>query len=308
MDSWRLGPERRPVWTAPDHRVALPRCPRSDRRRSMTCRARTASACSPPRPAGTRPRRTAIPTCSGTFSSGRTSSTAPSWRGSSSTRRAWPATLVGAADTRAFEAWAEGGWWPVLRAQYPQLGDGTRDAEVIELIQRPHPADAAIVASSIQPPPYQPARTRPWTRAWTDAGRVARRGAPLGQIRGVHLDVGASNRNAIAFYRHPASRRSRRRRRDRDGAAARLTTGAATRGAYFLRLVPLERPFDDGLGGRPGRRLCRRLRRRLCRRLRGPLGRGLGGRPPARGSRRQPWAAPTSSAPCVAITIPAPAS
>ena len=94
-DSWRLGRERRPVWTAPDHRVALPRCPRSDRRRSMTCRARTGSACSPPRPAGTRPRRTAIPTCSGTSSSGRTSSTAPSWRGSSSIRRAWRATWWG---------------------------------------------------------------------------------------------------------------------------------------------------------------------------------------------------------------------
>ena len=90
--------------------------------------------------------------------------------------------VVGAADTRAFEAWAEGAWWPVLRAQYPALGDGTRDAEVIEMIQRPQPGRRRDRRRVSQPPPYQPARARPRTRAGTDAGRVARRGAPLGRI------------------------------------------------------------------------------------------------------------------------------
>src|SRR5689334_5359729 len=33
--------------------------------------------------------------------------------------------LLAAIDTRAFEAWAEGAWWPVLRERYPlRAGDG----------------------------------------------------------------------------------------------------------------------------------------------------------------------------------------
>lgn len=110
--------------------------------------------------------------------------------------------VVGAADTGAFEAWAEGDWWPVLRAQYPALGDGTRDAELIEMIQRPQLADAAIVVeypSHLHINLLERARGHGHGRRLVEwlAGELRSHGS-----RGVHLDVGASNHNAIAFYRH----------------------------------------------------------------------------------------------------------
>ena len=110
--------------------------------------------------------------------------------------------LLGAADTRALEAWAEHDWWPALRAQFPEPGDGTRDAELIELIHRPHLADAAIVdeyPSHLHINLLERARGHGHGR--TLIGWLA---AELrsGGSRGVHLDVGAANQNAIAFYRH----------------------------------------------------------------------------------------------------------
>ena len=109
--------------------------------------------------------------------------------------------VVGAADTRAFEAWAEAAWWPVLRAQYPELGDGTRDAEVIELIHRPHLADPAIVVeypSHLHINLLERARGHGQGRSLVEWLAAELRSAGS---RGVHLDVGALNHNAIAFYR-----------------------------------------------------------------------------------------------------------
>jgi len=109
---------------------------------------------------------------------------------------------VGAADSRAFEAWAARAWWPVLRAQYPLLVDGTRDADVIELIHQPPLADPAFVAefpSHLHINLLPRARRQGLGRALIDwlAGEFRTAGSP-----GVHLDVAAANRNAIAFYRH----------------------------------------------------------------------------------------------------------
>ena len=110
--------------------------------------------------------------------------------------------LAGAADTRELEAWAERAWWPVLRAQYPELDDGTRDAEVIEMIHRPPLADASIV---VEYPSHLHINL-------LERGRGLGHGRTLiewlaaelrsGGSRGVHLHVGARNHNAIAFYQH----------------------------------------------------------------------------------------------------------
>jgi ribosomal protein S18 acetylase RimI-like enzyme len=110
--------------------------------------------------------------------------------------------VVGAADSRVFEAWAEGAWWPVLRAQYPAPGDGTPDAEVIELIHRPPLADPAIVVeypSHLHINLLARARGHGQGRTLLEwlAGELRSGGS-----RGVHLHVGASNHNAVAFYRH----------------------------------------------------------------------------------------------------------
>jgi len=109
---------------------------------------------------------------------------------------------LAARDARAFEAWAEAAWWPLLRDQYPIRDDGSPDAEVIRLFHSPPRAPDAVVREY----PAQAhidllARVR-----GRGCGRelmerqlesLRRQGAP-----GVHLDVAADNANAIAFYRH----------------------------------------------------------------------------------------------------------
>jgi ribosomal protein S18 acetylase RimI-like enzyme len=109
---------------------------------------------------------------------------------------------VGAADTRAFEAWAERAWWPVLRDQYPELGVGTPDGDVVELIHRPHLAEASIVAeypSHLHINLLERARGHGHGRALIEWLAAELRN---GGSRGVHLNVGPANHNAIAFYRH----------------------------------------------------------------------------------------------------------
>lgn len=109
---------------------------------------------------------------------------------------------LAALDTRAFRDWAEAEWWPVLRAQYPLLEDGSEDAEIIRLIHEPPIAPAAIVdryPSHLHIDLLDRARGSGLGRHLID-GQVAalrERGS-----RGVHLDVAATNTNAISFYRH----------------------------------------------------------------------------------------------------------
>lgn len=110
--------------------------------------------------------------------------------------------VVGAADSRTFEAWAERAWWPVLRAQYPELGDGSWDAEVIELIHRPPLADPAFVdayPSHLHINLLERARGHGHGRAMV--GWLAEELRSAGSS-GVHLNVSARNHDAIAFYRH----------------------------------------------------------------------------------------------------------
>lgn len=110
--------------------------------------------------------------------------------------------LLGAADTRAFEAWAEEAWWPTLRDQYPLLDDGTPEAELIEAIHHPSPAPEDVVAvypSHLHLDLLERARGRGLGRALIEGLLVDLRARGS---RGVHLNVGTANENAIAFYRH----------------------------------------------------------------------------------------------------------
>ena len=110
--------------------------------------------------------------------------------------------LFGAADTRAFAAWAEAEWWPQLRAQYPRRDDGSPDADTIRLIHEPPMAPDDVVAaypSHLHIDLLERARGRGLGRVLIDGllAELRDRGSA-----GVHLAVGEHNDNAIAFYRH----------------------------------------------------------------------------------------------------------
>lgn len=109
---------------------------------------------------------------------------------------------LAAADTRAFEAWAEQDWWPLLRRQYP-LGNGdTEDGEVIRLLHSPpHALDKIVVdyPAHLHIDLLPRMRGKGHGRGLIEALLIALRS--MGSY-GVHLEVGAGNVNAIAFYRH----------------------------------------------------------------------------------------------------------
>jgi ribosomal protein S18 acetylase RimI-like enzyme len=110
--------------------------------------------------------------------------------------------LLGAADTRAFAAWAEAEWWPPLRRQYPETAAATPDGEAIRLIHRPPIAPDEVIAdypSHLHIDLLDRARGHGLGRTLVDglAADLRKRGSG-----GVHLEVGAGNENAIAFYRH----------------------------------------------------------------------------------------------------------
>jgi ribosomal protein S18 acetylase RimI-like enzyme len=110
--------------------------------------------------------------------------------------------VLGCADTRAFEAWAEESWWPALREQYPLGGGDAVDAEMIGLLHAPPRSPDEVVE---QFPAHLHIDLLPRTQGhgygrtlieWLCAELAAR------GIRGVHLGVGSDNPNAIAFYEH----------------------------------------------------------------------------------------------------------
>lgn len=120
--------------------------------------------------------------------------------------------IVCAADTAAFERWAEREWWPPLRARYPDLDTDTdepaaetpaaRDAALVRRIHRPAPADPDLYRDH---PAHLHIDLLPRTQG-TGAGRrlmsaavgeLTRRGVP-----GVFLGVSKANTHAVGFYRH----------------------------------------------------------------------------------------------------------
>ena len=109
---------------------------------------------------------------------------------------------LAAADTRAFEAWCEASWWPVLRQRYPVADGDSADAEIISLFHAPPRASDAVVDA-------YPAHLHIDLLASARGAGLGRRlvERQLADLRregspGVHLDVATTNANAIAFYRH----------------------------------------------------------------------------------------------------------
>ncbi|GAB3124369.1 GNAT family N-acetyltransferase [Glaciibacter psychrotolerans] len=110
--------------------------------------------------------------------------------------------LLGTADTRGFEDWAEAEWWPALRLRYPDRGGSTSDDELIRQIHAPVRAPESVVADF---PAHLHIDLMPRLqghgsgRALIDAVLAEFRGR---DVPGVHLNVGAENHNAISFYQH----------------------------------------------------------------------------------------------------------
>jgi ribosomal protein S18 acetylase RimI-like enzyme len=110
--------------------------------------------------------------------------------------------LLSADDTLAFEARAERSWWPPLRARYPLVEDGSRDAELIRLIHAPEvtPPDlAADYPAHLHIDLLERARGLGLGRQLIErlVGDLRTR-----EVAGVHLGVDEANVNAIGFYEH----------------------------------------------------------------------------------------------------------
>jgi len=110
--------------------------------------------------------------------------------------------VLGARDTRRFEAWQEREWWPRLRTQYPITGGSTLDDELISHLHTPVTAPESVVERypahlhiDLLPRAQGKGLGRVMLETLFDALRA-------GGVSGVHLDVGEDNHNAIAFYRH----------------------------------------------------------------------------------------------------------
>ena len=111
--------------------------------------------------------------------------------------------ILGAVDSRAFEAALERTWWPALRAQYRLDDTATSPADRIarHLIHHPVHADETLVADfpshlhiDLRPPRKDAATVGDWSPACSTALRAD-------GSRGVHLGVSPRNVGAISFYR-----------------------------------------------------------------------------------------------------------
>jgi ribosomal protein S18 acetylase RimI-like enzyme len=114
--------------------------------------------------------------------------------------------ILGAVDTRAFEALAEERWWPTLRPLYTDPAgtphaDWTRDQRLSWLIHHPWRAPDRIVAPfpshlhiDLLPRLQGRGLGRRLMDRWLETARAL--GSP-----GVHLGVDAANARAMRFYR-----------------------------------------------------------------------------------------------------------
>ena len=112
--------------------------------------------------------------------------------------------VIGALDSRRFEATLAQAWWPALRERYPLGRDGRTpaDEETVRLIHHPPTAVDEVLAAGYPShlhidllPDLQGAG---WGRRLIDTllDSLASAGSP-----GVHLGVSARNERAIGFYR-----------------------------------------------------------------------------------------------------------
>ena len=109
--------------------------------------------------------------------------------------------VLGALDTRAFEARCERDWWPALRERHP-VGSGSNDLDelLIAIIHEPHLAGEEVTTypSHLHIDLLPEAQGRGWGRRLMTAMEelLASDGSP-----GVHLGTSLRNERAIGFYR-----------------------------------------------------------------------------------------------------------
>ena len=111
--------------------------------------------------------------------------------------------LVATADTRAFEAWCDGMWWPALRDRHPlQAPRRDRDQGLVALLHAPEATPASLTDAY---PAHLHINLLPRAQG-LGLGRalIERLGEQLRArgVAGVHLGVSATNKPAIGFYEH----------------------------------------------------------------------------------------------------------
>ncbi|MCE7002769.1 GNAT family N-acetyltransferase [Kibdelosporangium philippinense] len=111
--------------------------------------------------------------------------------------------ILGALDTRAFEAEMERDWWPELREQYPDpISPVSEDEKLMRTIHHPFRTPEKYLDSY---PSHLHINLLPRTQGQGVGGRLMQtlfdalraKGSP-----GVHLSVWSQNHRAIGFYRH----------------------------------------------------------------------------------------------------------
>ena len=111
--------------------------------------------------------------------------------------------VLGALDTRAFDARCEAEWFPALRARHPERPGGDRlDDLLVAMLHHPHrQADDVLerYPSHLHIDLLPPAQGAGWGRRLmaTLFEVLAADGSP-----GVHWGVSARNTRALGFYRH----------------------------------------------------------------------------------------------------------
>lgn len=113
------------------------------------------------------------------------------------------AYVLGALDSRAFEARCEADWWPALRERHPTGSGGTDlDELLIAMLHEPHLADdeaVAVFPSHLHIDLLPEVQGQGWGRRMMAAMEALLAGDGS---RGVHLGTSVRNERAIAFYRH----------------------------------------------------------------------------------------------------------
>jgi ribosomal protein S18 acetylase RimI-like enzyme len=112
--------------------------------------------------------------------------------------------VLGALDTRAFEAACESRWWPALRARHadPGKSPATPDDELRAQLYRPEIAPDEVVVGH---PAHVHIDLYPRLQGAGIGRRLMERMLALmtdASVPGVHLGVARTNERAIGFYRH----------------------------------------------------------------------------------------------------------